>query len=96
MFFLPVFGRLSIYFDRENFVMEWKFLGKTYRQKTGKTSAIHSITQGETSYKINEKHLKMVSMEAGAIKFDFGGFAPKLADAEITWLIGEIKDWLGI
>ena len=38
----------------------------------------------------------MVSMEAGAIKFDFGGFSPKLADAERRWLIAEIKDWLGI
>ncbi|AFY56256.1 serine/threonine protein kinase [Rivularia sp. PCC 7116] len=96
MFFLPTFGHFDIHFNRVEFVMEWKLLGKTYRQKTGKTSAIHNITVGQTSYKVNDKHLKMVSMEAGAIKFDFGGFAPKLADSERVWLIQEIKDWLGI
>ncbi|MBV6626973.1 MAG: serine/threonine protein kinase [Rivularia sp. (in: Bacteria)] len=93
---LPILGTLSIKFNRLEFVMEWKFLGKTYRQKAGKTSAIHNITVGETSYKVNDKHLKMVSMEAGAVKYDFGGFAPKLADAEIKWLIEEINNWLGI
>ncbi|MGB6299542.1 MAG: serine/threonine-protein kinase [Rivularia sp. (in: cyanobacteria)] len=93
---LPTFGHLSIHFNRNEFAMEWKFLGKTYRQKMGKTSAIQNIRIGQTSYKINDKHLKMVSMEAGAIKYEFGGFAPRLADAEITWLINEIKDWLGI
>lgn len=96
MFALPALGNLHVRFNRAEFVMEWKLFGKTYRKKTGKTSAIHKITVGQTSYKVNNKSLKMVSMEAGAIKFDFGGFAPKLADAEITWLIEEIKDWLGI
>lgn len=96
MFFLPSFGYLSIDFNRVDFVMEWKLFGKTYRRKTGKVSAIQNITVGQTPYKINEKYLNMVSIQAGAIKFDFGGFAPKLADAEITWLITEIKDWLGI
>ena len=96
MFFLPAFGHFSVDFNRVEFVMQWKLLGLTYRQKTGKTSAIDNITVGKTSYKVNNESLKMVSMEAGAIKFDFGGFSPKLADAERRWLIAEIKDWLGI
>ena len=91
---LPTLGHLSIHFNRVDFVIEWKFLGKTYRKKMGNTSAIQNITVGQTSYKVNGNSLKMVSMEAGAIKFDFGGFAPKLADAEIKWLIEEINDWL--
>ena len=93
---LPTLGHLDIHFNRNYFVIEWKLFGKTYRRKMGKTSAIHNISVGETDYQVNDKSFNLVSIEAGAIKFDFGGSAPKLADAEITWLIAEIKDWLGI
>ena len=96
MFLFPAFGSLYLQFHRDKFVMEWKLFGTAYRQIMGKTSAIHHVSVAYSSYKINDEKLKMVSMEAGAIKYDFGGFSPKLADAERIWLIQEIKDWLEI
>ena len=96
MFLFPAFGSLYLQFYRDKFVMEWKLFGTAYRQIMGKTSAIHHVSVAYSSYKINEEKLKMVSMEAGAIKYDFGGFSPKLADSERIWLIQEIKDWLEI
>lgn len=35
-------------------------------------------------------------MEAEASNDNFGAFSPQLAEKERTYLIQEIKDWLGI
>lgn len=93
---LPVFGKFNFCLNRNDFVMEWKFSDLTYRQKVGNTSAINHLFVDYTSYKLNGKQLKMISMKAGVIKYTFGAFAPQLVDVERKWLIKEIKDWLGL
>ncbi|MEM7716630.1 MAG: serine/threonine-protein kinase [Cyanobacteria bacterium P01_A01_bin.68] len=104
LFINSAFQSFSLCFNKIIFVMKWKFFGITYRQKKGKTSAIHCITEIETSAEENYKGTKgltllgqkYISIEAGVIKYDIGGVFPNFANAERRWLIEEIKDWLGI
>ncbi|BAY82535.1 serine/threonine protein kinase [Calothrix parasitica NIES-267] len=104
LFINSAFQSFYLCFNQVNFVIKWKLFGITFRQKKGKTSAIHHITEIETPTEENYKGTKgltllgqkYISMEAGVIQYDIGGVFPNFANAERRWLIKEIKDWLGI
>ncbi len=93
---LTAFGRLDIRFNRNDFTLQRKLFGFTYKTKIEKTSTIHDVTRDESSTKVNGKHLLMVTVKCGVIKYSFGAFAPRLTSGEINWLIKEMKAWLAI
>ncbi len=93
---LTAFGSLDIRFNRNDFTLQKKLFGFTYKTKIEKTSTIHDVTRDESNVSVNSKNLTMVTVKCGVKKYSFGAFAPQISDAEIHWLIKEMKAWLGI
>ncbi|MFQ4141016.1 serine/threonine-protein kinase [Chlorogloeopsis sp. ULAP02] len=96
MLIFPSFGEVHICFLHNNFSIEWKLFGRLYRQRQGKTAAIHHVSISRESISVNNRQLMTITLEAGAEKYKLGAFSPELADAERKWLVREIKEWLGL
>jgi hypothetical protein len=92
----PAFIEIYICFDRNSFMIKWKFINVQYRQLHGKTSAIHNVCINREPITVNERALFSIAIQAGAQEYKFGAFAPAVAEVERKWLVQEIKDWLGI
>jgi hypothetical protein len=92
----PAFIEIYICFDRNSFMIKWKFINVPYRQLHGKTSAIHNVCINREPITVNERALFSIAIQAGAQEYKFGAFAPAVAEVERKWLVQEIKDWLGI
>ena len=92
----PAFIGIYICFDRNSFMIKWKFINVQYRQLHGKTSAIHNVCINREPITVNERALFSIAIQAGAQEYKFGAFAPAVAEVERKWLVQEIKDWLGI
>lgn len=83
-----LFGHTDLYFDRDNFEVEWKLFGFCYWRKTGKNQNIQEIYQ---------QNKKLASAPMGVtielIKNKKITTTP-LSTIERYWLINEIGDWL--
>jgi serine/threonine protein kinase len=96
MFIFTAFGGITLKFNRDYFIIQWKLLGLRYRQLEGKTSAIQNVGITDTSMSINDRPLIAAKIQAGAKEYQFGAFAPELAEGEKNWLVQEIKNWVGM
>ena len=90
------FVGIYICFNRNYFMIKWKFISFPYRQLHGKTSAIQKVSINREPMTVNDKPIFSISIQAGAQEYKFGAFAPAVAEVERDWLVQEIKDWLGI
>ena len=92
----PAFVGIYLCFDRNSFMIKWKFLSFPYRQLHGKTSAIQTVCINREAMTVNDTPLFSIAIQAGAQEYKFGAFAPAVAEVERDWLVQEIKAWLGI
>lgn len=88
------FVGIYICFDRNSFMIKWKFLSFPYRQFHGKTSAIQKVCINRESMTVDDTPIFPIAIQAGAQEYKFGAFAPAIAEVERDWLVQEIKDWL--
>ena len=77
--------------DYNEFVIEskFKFFNGFNSRRVGRTSQINSIEK-DYLYRDSRK-IPVIKIEAGSKKYIFND---NLNEAEIDWLIKEIKDWL--
>ncbi len=85
---LPVFGNTHLYFDRENFELQWKLFGLCYWRKRGKTALIEKLYKEQT-----KAALAPMGITIELIKGQKFTTTP-LSTVERHWLIDEIADWL--
>lgn len=90
MYLFASYGIIFIQFNKKDFLVKWKLFNFSY-ERVGKTSTINSIGSGPSSFEINNKKIKKISIQAQADEYNFGAF---LTDVERKWLIKEIQDWL--
>ncbi|MEW6497418.1 MAG: serine/threonine-protein kinase [Cyanobacteriota bacterium] len=92
---LPAFGETTAYFNHHSFEIEWKLFGVCLRRQRGQTLEIDKVFKSETRG-YSGKKIPEVTLAAGVKEFVFGKFEPPLSHAECYWLVGEIKNWLGL
>ncbi len=92
---LPAFGETTVCFNHKHFEIEWKLFGLRLRRQRGKTLEIDKVFKSETRGYLSSK-IPEVAIAVGVQEYPFGRFDPPLTHAECYWLVGEIKNWLGL
>jgi serine/threonine protein kinase len=95
MLMFLAFSETNLWFNRSDFVLEWKLLGVRYRSIKEYTSVIQNIYEEVHDFnQVRSKALTAVVIQAGEQKYQFGGFVSPISSSDRQWLINELKAWL--
>lgn len=86
-----------IYFDNQNFEIQWKLFGITIKKQHGNVLDINKVYSSKISSK-NQNHKQMyeVVLSLGVDEYYIGRLRQGLSQEESRYLASEIRDWLGI
>ncbi|MBW4598889.1 MAG: serine/threonine protein kinase [Calothrix sp. FI2-JRJ7] len=87
----------NIYFDNQNFEIQWKLFGITVKKQRGNVLDINKVYSSQISSK-NQNHKQMyeVILSLGVDEYYIGRLRQGLSQEESRYLASEIRDWLGI
>ena len=94
-FVLPSYIESYIYFDNQNFEIQWKLFGLTVRKQRGKVLDIDKVYSSKGGYQ-NQKQVYEVILSLGVDEYYIGRFKQSLSQEESRYLASTIRDWLGI
>ena len=92
---LPTYVESDIYFDNQNFEIQWKLFGFTIRKKRGIVSDIDKVYRTKTG-RTGAKEIDEVTLSLGVNEYYFGRFNKSLSQEESRYIASEIRNWLGI
>ncbi len=92
---LPAFGETIVHINHHDFEIEWKLFGICWRRQRGQTLEIDKVFKSQTRGYWGKK-IPEITLAVGVKEYIFGKFEPPLSHAECYWLVGEIKNWLGL
>lgn len=92
---LPNYIESDIYFDNQNFEIQWKLFGFTVKKQRGKVSDIDKVYSSKGSYQ-NQKQMNEVILSLGVDEYYIGRFKQSLSQEESRYLASTIRGWLGI
>lgn len=93
--FLPAFRKTVIALDSQTLVVSWTVLGFLGRRWAAPIRQLDRVTQGELRGAW-DKVFPGVSFTVGVREYVATAFAPPLTTQECDWLVGEIRQWLGL